>query len=82
MAKAKWNVWIDKKAFSDGVLKGEGLEAVIRQKADEIQKRAGVDYKAVTKRGVFRSYAVVVPATPKGVNDNLKNNTLLKALGG
>lgn len=77
-----WKVWIDQAAFRDGVLKSDDLESAVKQKAEVIQQRAGSDYKSLTKRGVFRVYAVIAPATPRGINDNLKNNTLLKAMGG
>lgn len=78
----KVKVWIDKKAFSDVVFKGEELKQVVSDEANAIQGRAGEGYEAETKIGANRVYAVVRAATPKAYYSNLKHNTLLKSIGG
>lgn len=69
---------------SEGVrelLKSAEIMAVCRGHADRIAGRAGDGYEVTTYTGKTRVNASVHAATDKAYRDNLKNNTLLKAVG-
>lgn len=55
--------------------------AICQEYAGQVRAQAGKEYG--TERRMYRSRCgvVVCPISPAGVRDNLKNNTLLKALG-
>lgn len=57
------------------ILKSEGVKEAMLAKAQEISSNAGDGYKAV----VMPTRVIVVPDTKKAAQDNLDNNTLLKA---
>lgn len=63
------------------LLKSEEMQAIINEKANEVQARAGDGYETVERVGKKRAFARVRVASAKAYYDNLKNNTLLKALG-
>ncbi len=79
MAKVK--VWIDIKAFSEVVLKGQGMQALVKQVADATVSNAGDEYEATVTVGSKRVTARVHPATPHAYYSNKKHNTMLKAVG-
>lgn len=64
------------------MLKSAEMEGVCMSYAQSAAAQAGPDYKAESRHYPERSGAAVVPATPKGHADNLRNNTLLKTMGG
>ena len=78
----KWKVWIDQKAFSEQVLKGEGVKAAIQDIANGCVNAAGEGYEAKPYVGKLRAGVIVAPVTTKAYYDNLRNNTLLKSLRG
>ena len=49
--------------------------------ASKIAQRAGADYVVEEKNGHDRKSAIVKPGTEQAYFDNLRNNTLLKAVG-
>ncbi len=55
--------------------------AICQEYASRVQNQAGKEYG--TERRMYRSRCgvIITAVTPAGVRDNLKNNTLLKALG-
>lgn len=57
------------------ILKSQGVIDTMMDAANRIAGNAGTGFKA--KRLVTR--AIVVPDTDEAANDNLENNTLLKA---
>ena len=61
------------------ILKGMG--SICASYAQGIAKNAGDGYVVTTYIGKTRANASVYPATEKAYRDNLKNNTLLKAVG-
>lgn len=68
---------------SDGVrelLQSPAMAAVCLQQARAIAARAGDGYTVNTYTGATRVNASVMTATPEAIRDNLKNNTLLKAV--
>ena len=68
---------------SEGVrelLKSAEMEAICREQANAIAARAGDGYTVSTYSGRTRVNASVITATSKAARDNLKNNTLLKAV--
>jgi len=67
----------------DGVgelLKGSEMKDLLSNKADEIQGRCGAGYKSDVRVGKTRVNAMVSAATFQAKRDNLKNNTILKAV--
>lgn len=64
------------------LLKSAEIEAVCRDQAEAVANRAGAGYKVDTHVGKTRVNAMVSTDTKEAYRDNLKNNTLLKALGG
>ena len=63
------------------LLKSAEIMAACREQADQIAARAGEGYEVSTYTGKTRVNASVHAVTDKAYRDNLKNNTLLKAVG-
>ena len=80
MAK-KWKVWVEPKAVFE-IMKSDEMQKILREEAEKVVGRAGEGYEANVRVGSKRAVANIAPTTPKAYNSNLKNNTLLKALGG
>ena len=73
---------LDKKGVSQ-LLRGEEMQGILTEYGNKVMKGLNSkDYNAQTSAGVIRANVTVVCATKKALSDNLKNNTLLKALGG
>ena len=64
------------------LLKSKEMERVLNGYAQEIAGRAGEGYRAGSYQGSDRVKVNVWPETPEAWQDNLENNTLLKAVGG
>ena len=64
------------------LLQSSEMEAECRRLAEGVANRAGDGYEVDTHVGRTRVNAMVSAGTRKAYYDNLKNNTLLKALGG
>lgn len=64
------------------LLQSAEMAAICREHADKIAARAGSGYEVTTYTGRTRVNASVHVATQEAYKDNLKNNTLLKAVGG
>ena len=63
------------------LLTGDAMKAIINKSANTVKNNAGGDgYGIEVKRGEKRIYSYVFADTPKTKRDNMKNNTLLKAL--
>lgn len=62
------------------LLKSEGMQAVLTSKARDIRERCGDGYEQDIHVGKTRANASVSATTYKAKKDNLKNNTLLKAV--
>lgn len=62
------------------MLKGEDMQALLKEKATEIADRAGNGYEVNVFVGKTRANASVSTKTKKAMRDNLQNNTLLKAV--
>lgn len=63
------------------LLQSPEMEAVCREHAEAIAARAGGDgYSVTTHTGRTRVNASVYAASAKAKRDNMKNNTLLKAV--
>lgn len=68
---------------SDGVrelLRSPAMAAECRAQAQAIAVRAGGGYSVSTYTGATRVNASVMTETAEAMRDNLKNNTLLKAV--
>ena len=71
------------KLNSSGVrqlLQSAQMQTVLEQQASAIRNRAGVGYKQDTYVGKNRANAMVWADTHQAKRDNMKNNTLLKAV--
>lgn len=72
------------KLNSEGVkqlLKSDEMQNALRGYAEKVQNRAGEGYTVSTYVGKNRANVSIHAETKKSKRDNLKNNTLLKALG-
>ena len=68
----------------DGVgalLKGQEVKDMVFSMAGNVKNNAGQDYEVITKKMSTRQVGIVQTTTEKALQDNLDNNTLLKALG-
>jgi hypothetical protein len=68
---------------SEGIqelLKSSEMAAVCKEHADAIRDRCGDGYTVDQYTGKNRVNAMVYAETAKAINDNYKNNTILKAL--
>jgi hypothetical protein len=64
------------------MLKSAELEGVCMSYAQSAAAKAGTNYTVESRHYPERSGAAVVPANAEGHFDNLRNNTLLKVIGG
>lgn len=60
--------------------KSPGIVSECRKYADRVCSAAGDGYKVERRTYPDRDGYAVFPDTPAAVNDNLRNNTLLKSL--
>lgn len=68
---------------SDGVkelLKSPEMASICQQHAQAIANRAGGGYAVTVYTGASRVNASVITETPEAIRENMKNNTLLKAV--
>ncbi len=68
---------------SEGVrelLRSPEMAAICQEQARMIANRAGEGYSVSTYTGASRVNASVMTETTEAIRDNLKNNTLLKAV--
>ncbi len=64
------------------LLRSEEIQAACTQEAMKIKQRLGKGYAVSSHRGKNRVNASIYTKDPRAKADNLKNNTVLKALGG
>lgn len=64
------------------LLKSDGVYGECKKIADTALSKCGEGYAVHDVKYPERSGAVVAATTMRAVNDNKKNNTLLKAVGG
>lgn len=62
------------------LLRSSEMQEMLSERAKEIQQRAGDDYEQDVFVGTNRANAMVSAATYQAKSDNMKNNTLLKAV--
>lgn len=62
------------------LMKSDEMQAILTEEASAIQNRAGDGYEQDIYVGKNRANAMVRASTYQAKKDNLKNNTLLKAL--
>ena len=78
---AKYRIELNKEGVRD-LLRSPEMGAICRELAEGIAERAGDGYEVSTYTGKTRVNASVRCATEEARRDNLKNNTLLKAVRG
>jgi hypothetical protein len=62
------------------LMKSAEMQGVLEEKATAVRNRAGDGYKQDTFVGKTRANAMVYADTYQAKKDNMKNNTLLKAV--
>ncbi|MGM0163751.1 hypothetical protein [Enterococcus sp. DIV1059_2] len=62
------------------LMKSAEMQGVLEEKATAVRNRAGEGYKQDTFVGKTRANAMVYADTYQAKKDNMKNNTLLKAV--
>ena len=62
------------------LLKSEGIQEILREKAAAIRNRCGDGYEQDTHIGKTRANAMVYADSFQAKMDNSKNNTILKAI--
>lgn len=62
------------------LLKGSEMQGLLSEKASEIRGRCGDGYESDIYVGQNRANAMVSASTFKAKRDNMKNNTILKAV--
>ena len=62
------------------LLQSTEMQAVLEKQASAIRSRAGIGYQQDTYVGKNRANAMVWADTYQAKRDNMKNNTLLKAV--
>lgn len=62
------------------LMKSSAMQEVLKEKASTIRNRCGDGYEQDSYVGQNRANAMVTASTYKAKKDNLKNNTLLKAV--
>ena len=63
------------------MLKSSEMQELIKSYADEIAKKAGEGYASDTYNAGSRVIASAYTETEEAMEDNLENDTLLKAMG-
>lgn len=64
------------------LLKSSEMQAILSEYGSKVMGRVGEGYEMTTGTTPQRAKVNVRTETPRAMVDNLKNNTLLKALGG
>lgn len=64
------------------LMKSAQMQSILNEYGAKVASRAGDGYSAENIMSGDRAKIFVQAETPKAKSDNLKNNTLLKALGG
>lgn len=77
MAKLKFKL---NRSGVASLMKSAAMQAVLEEKATSVRNRAGEGYKQDTFVGKTRANAMVYADTYQAKKDNMKNNTLLKAV--
>lgn len=62
------------------LMKSTAMQEVLKEKASAIRNRCGDGYEQDSYVGKNRANAMVTASSIKAKRDNLKNNTLLKAV--
>lgn len=74
------NVELNHEAVGE-LLKSSEMQELVKSYADEIAERAGEGYASDTYNAGSRVIASAYTETEEAMEDNLENNTLLKAMG-
>lgn len=77
MSKLKFK--LNRKGVAE-LMKSEEMQEVLREYATNIKNRCGEGYEQDMHIGKNRANAMVSAATQQAKSDNLKNNTILKAV--
>lgn len=75
-------VELNRSAVRDQLLKSGEMEAICEGYARNIAARCGSGYAYDTYKGTNRVNAMIYAETYEAKKDNMKNNTILKAVGG
>lgn len=75
----KFKFRLNRKAVGD-LLKSDEMKTVVDEYATAIKNRCGEGYENDSYKGKTRVNAMVYADTPQAKRDNIKNNTILKAV--
>ena len=75
----KWYTALDRSGVQELLQSEEAME-VCMEKATAAQEKLGEGYEVTSRVGKTRASAKVAAVTPAARRDNLKNNSILKAL--
>ena len=75
----KLQIKLNRKGVSD-LMKSKEMQTVLTSAASEIRQRCGEGFSQDVYIGRNRANAMVWAETPEAKQENLKNNTLLKAV--
>lgn len=76
---AKIRVKLNGRGVAD-LMKSEAIQEILVEKANAVRDICGEGYEVTTHVGKNRANASVKAVTSKAKRDNLKNNTLVKAV--
>lgn len=80
MSKNKVTVELNRASVGQLLQSGE-MQDMLLKKAEQVAGKCGSGYESASYLMPTRAVARISAATPEAKRDNLKNNTLLKALG-
>ena len=78
---AKFRIELNREGVRE-LLRSTEMAGICKQYAGQIAARAGEGYEVTTYTGTNRVNASVCVATDEAYRDNMKNNTLIKAVSG
>ena len=76
----KYNKFKLNRAGVRKLMKSEEMQDILNSYASDIQSRAGEGYETSPHVGKNRANNIIYPDSVKAKKNNLKNNTLLKAI--
>lgn len=79
MGKGKVRIKLNRKGVRS-LMKSEEMQAICEEHAQAALSRLGAGYKVTNRVGKSRCNSEVAAATRKAIKENMKKNTILKAL--
>lgn len=80
MSKGKVQVELNREGVR-ALMKSEGMQGICKKYANEARSRLGEGYEVTEYQGKNRCNASIAAQSTKAREENLKENTILKAVG-